>query len=282
MSSLDVAGWLGLAMVLGLKHGLDADHLAAIDGISRLHSAAGRLRVARASGLLFSLGHGAMVMLAAWLLRGHVEALPAWLNQAGSWISIGLLTLLGTINLRQVLSPSAAARPGLLAPWLMRLPLTSRPWGAMAIGALFAVSFDTLTIAGWFGVTAARQGGHAVMLLATAFALGMVVADALNGYFVARLLQHSQAARHRAAALFSALVAGLALVVAAWGALRAGVPAIDAWAEGRELWFGLGLLGFVGVGFAWTQWLDRHAAARRGAALGGLFAPSPARGRGQG
>ena len=37
---------VALAFVLGLKHGMDADHLATIDGLTRCNAAAGRLRLA--------------------------------------------------------------------------------------------------------------------------------------------------------------------------------------------------------------------------------------------
>jgi hypothetical protein len=54
------AHWLALVAVvflLGAQHGFDPDHLAAIDGLARFNAAA-RPRLARWSGLLFSLGHG--------------------------------------------------------------------------------------------------------------------------------------------------------------------------------------------------------------------------------
>ena len=59
--------WLALLAVvyaLGLKHGMDPDHLATIDGITR-SNAARNPRLARWSGLLFSAGHGAIVILVA-------------------------------------------------------------------------------------------------------------------------------------------------------------------------------------------------------------------------
>ncbi|MCC6609025.1 MAG: hypothetical protein IT515_05045 [Burkholderiales bacterium] len=52
--------WLALAALvffLGVKHGLDPDHLVAIDGLTRFNSQADR-RLARWCGALFSLGHG--------------------------------------------------------------------------------------------------------------------------------------------------------------------------------------------------------------------------------
>ena len=58
-----------------------------------------------------------------------------------------------------------------------------------AVGALFALSFDTVSQAALFAVTAARFGGllHA-LLLGLPFAAGMRVADGLNGWWIACLL----------------------------------------------------------------------------------------------
>ena len=97
----------------------DADHLATIDGLTRynLRMAPGR---ARWCGSLFSLGHGAIVMLIA-LGVGLVSTkwhVPAWMEDFGTWISIGFLTLLGILNLRAVLMAPAGVwkklivRPG--------------------------------------------------------------------------------------------------------------------------------------------------------------------------
>ena len=50
-----------VALLLGMKHGFDADHLATIDGLSRFNASANP-RLARFAGALFSLGHGAVVL----------------------------------------------------------------------------------------------------------------------------------------------------------------------------------------------------------------------------
>ncbi len=84
--------WLGLVLlvfILGLKHGMDPDHLATIDGLTRFN-ALRRPRVSRWSGFLFSLGHGAVVTLVAGIVAvaaGEWTA-PAWLEDVGAWISI--------------------------------------------------------------------------------------------------------------------------------------------------------------------------------------------------
>src|SRR5262245_8071713 len=96
--------WLALLAVvfaLGLKHGLDPDHLAAIDGLTRFN-ATRRPLLARWSGLLFSAGHGVVVTLVAvGVATLAVETRPpVWLEDTGTWISIAFLVLLGFANLR--------------------------------------------------------------------------------------------------------------------------------------------------------------------------------------
>src|SRR5258707_8721726 len=86
--------WLPLVAVvflLGLKHGLDPDHLAAIDGLTRFN-AANRPRLSRWSGLLFSAGHGVVVTaiaVAVATIAAEWRA-PAWLQDPRARISIAL------------------------------------------------------------------------------------------------------------------------------------------------------------------------------------------------
>src|SRR5258708_10769610 len=56
----DALGLAALVFVLGLKHGLDPDHLVAIDGLTRSST---REEMRRWCGLFFSLGHGCVVTL---------------------------------------------------------------------------------------------------------------------------------------------------------------------------------------------------------------------------
>jgi high-affinity nickel-transport protein len=108
--------WLALLAVvfaLGLKHGLDPDHLAAIDGLTRFN-AGRRPRLSRWSGLLFSAGHGVVVTLVAIAVATLAAGLraPEWLDDAGTWISIGFLALLGVANLHAVArTPRAPCGP---------------------------------------------------------------------------------------------------------------------------------------------------------------------------
>jgi high-affinity nickel-transport protein len=66
---------------------------------------------------------------------------PAWMEDLGTWISIGFLTLLGALNLRAVLTAPAGemvATVGIKAGLLRRLQATSHPLAIAAVGALFA------------------------------------------------------------------------------------------------------------------------------------------------
>ena len=241
----------GLAALLGLKHGFDADHLAAIDGLARLQSSAGGASLARCSGLLFSVGHGIVIVLAGLWLGGRVETLPGWLDNAGGCISVAFLTTLGIVNLREATRPASRGARGVVAPWLLQSALARHPLSGLAVGALFAFSLDTLSGAAWFGTAGARHGGAAVVVqLALVFAGGMIVADTLNGVWIAGLLARSEAFARPAARLFSLIVATAALLVAAYGAARLRWSALDTWAGSHALSTGLAVIVLMAVGFA--------------------------------
>src|ERR1700757_1588696 len=89
-----------VALVLGMRHGVDADHLAAIDAMTRCNAQA-RPGLARRTGVWFSLGHGGVVMAVALAVAAtaHAWNAPAWLEPFGAWASIAMLVLLGALNL---------------------------------------------------------------------------------------------------------------------------------------------------------------------------------------
>src|SRR5688500_9595651 len=138
------ADWAALAAVvflLGLKHGFDPDHLAAIDGLTR-YNAGSRPRLSRWSGLLFSAGHGLVVTLVAVTVATvAVEwRAPRWLEDTGAWVSIGFLAALGVANLWAVLRTprGQVVRPaGLRSRLFARFTQASHPVLIAAVGAAF-------------------------------------------------------------------------------------------------------------------------------------------------
>ena len=258
--------WLALAalvFVLGLKHGLDPDHLVAIDGLTRFNSEADR-RLARWCGALFSLGHGTVVIAVALVvgLAADRWIVPGWLDDVGAWISIAFLTALGLVNLAAVLSTPSdrVVRPvGVRGRLFARLTQTSHPVAIAAVGAVFAVSFDTLSQAALFAVTASQLGGwrHA-LTLGLLFTLGMTLVDGANGLWIASLLRSADAAARVASRVLGLAVAGLSLGVAAFAAAQRLVPALAAWANGRELAVSAGVFACIATAFVVGRALARR------------------------
>lgn len=258
--------WTSLAIVvflLGMKHGFDADHLATIDGLTRVTRRA-RSPFAPYCGMLFSLGHGAVVIAIAALVGSASEhwAAPSWLETSGVWISIFFLVLLGTLNLRAVLvaEPHEIVAPvGLKGRYLGRLAQARSPGVVMLVGALFALSFDTVSQAALFAATATHFGGlREALVLGLLFLLGMLVTDGLNGLWIARLIERSDALARVASRVMGVAVGSVSLLVAAFGAARLLAPAFEQWTEGRELAFGAGVCAVVLASFALGAWLARR------------------------
>lgn len=268
MASLptDWLALLALVFVLGLKHGLDADHLATIDGLTRFNSRHNP-RLARWCGFLFSLGHGAVVV-AISLLVGVMAAqwtVPAWVQDVGVWVSIGFLSLLGVVNLRAVLtapSHEVVGPVGIKGRFLGRLQHTGNPLLVAAVGALFALSFDTMSQASLFALTATRFGGweHA-LVLGLVFMFGMMVTDGANGLWISKLLRRADQTALIASRVMGLMVAGASLLVAAFGAAKYFLPDVDAWSEGKELVLGASVIAFIAFSFVTAIWLTRATPA---------------------
>lgn len=243
-----------LVFVLGLRHGLDADHLATIDGLTRFNNRANP-RIARLCGVLFSIGHGAVVVAIAVtvsLLADRWSA-PEFLAQAGAWISIGFLAVLGFANLAAALRAGGGqvvAPVGLRVRLFGRLSSASRPIAVALVGALFAVSFDTVSQASLFAVMATQFGGlSAALTLGLLFTVGMILVDGLNGLWVSHLLRRTDGLAVVASRVMSFTVALLSIAVAAVGTLKLLSPAFDSWTGGKELAFGFGVVVLVALSF---------------------------------
>jgi high-affinity nickel-transport protein len=266
------ADWTSLAIVvflLGMKHGFDADHLATIDGLTRVSRRAGS-PWSRWCGALFSVGHGAVVIAIAALVGSASERwdTPAWLQTSGAWISIFFLTLLGTLNLRAVwtASPDEVVAPvGLKGRFLGRLAHARSPWVVMMVGAAFALSFDTVSQAALFAATAVQFGGlRDALALGALFLLGMLVTDGVNGLWISRLIARADSLACVASRVMGLAVGSVSLLVAGLGATRLLAPAFSEWTEGRELAFGAAVVAIVVASFAVGRWLA-HRSAPEGA-----------------
>jgi high-affinity nickel-transport protein len=250
--------WLPLVAVvflLGLKHGLDPDHLAAIDGVTRFNALA-RPRLARWSGLLFSVGHGTVVTATAVAVATLASgwSVPGWLDELGSWISISFLLALGVANVAAVLRTprDERVRPaGLRSHVLRRLTETRHPILIAAVGAAFAVSFDTLGSAVLFSASGSSLAGWAfATALGLVFTLGMIATDAVNGLWISQLLARADQRAALASRVMGLAIALLSFVIAGLGIARQLHPALEARLDGWSTALGLTVIAAIALAFA--------------------------------
>ncbi|MDO8039986.1 hypothetical protein [Janthinobacterium sp. SUN137] len=184
---------LALIFLLGMRHGLEPDHLAAVDGLT-LRSQAAAPRWTPWMGALFALGHGvtvlAIVAVAAVASQqfSPSETVFGWLE----WLPIGLLLLIAALNARSLLAGAqlAEVRGRLLPRWLRG---ASGPLAAILVGMLFALVVDTALQAAAWGYAAVALGGmQPALLTGLVFAVGMGVTDTFDGWVTAKVMRTGQ------------------------------------------------------------------------------------------
>ena len=249
-----------LAFVLGNRHGLDADHLAAIDGLTRCNSSA-RRPLAAQCGVLFSAGHAGVILAMSGIfvaMSSHV-APPAWLETAGTLVSGGTLILLGLLNLRTALFDGPGAAPvGFRSRFMGPLLRASGPWQVALVGALFALSFDAVALAAFF--VSSRALGD-VLLVGSCFAAGMLVVGAANGWWVVRLIRQSHRAGRQAARVMTFTIAIATLAVSARVLMPLLLPASAAWFADSEWVVSAGVVTIVLAGYFLSAWIASHSSA---------------------
>ncbi len=209
-TSAIVTGLGIVAYVLGLRHGVDVDHIAAIDNTTRKLIQQGK--PSSMVGTWFSLGHStvviAFVAVLVFLTRTVTSRLPA-LQAFGSVIGLvtsgTFLVIIGLVNLVIVLGiyrlfkrarqeridemklDLFLGRRGLLNRLFNRLfNLVNKPWQIYPIGILFGLGFDTATEVGLIAISVGIGVSSSVpiweiMILPLLFASGMVLTDTTDG-----------------------------------------------------------------------------------------------------
>jgi high-affinity nickel-transport protein len=258
MNSVDFArdflGLVAIVLMLGLRHGFDPDHLAAIDGLAT-HNAGRRPRLARLSGVLFSLGHGIVVIVVALVvsLLSRAWQTPQWLDSMGMWVSVGVLTLLAYVNIAAVVKTpnhEVARLIGWRSGLFARLLRAGQPLTMLGVGAMFALSFDTISQAALFAMTAAAYGGwRPALLLGLVFTAGMLLTDGVNGWLIWRLVHRSERSARVVSRTVALAVSGVGLLTAGLALATRFVPAAQLWADGKQLWFGGAVVAIVLASF---------------------------------
>lgn len=243
----------GLTFLLGLRHGMDPDHLIVVDNITRFNAAV-RPGQARWCGLFFSLGHGAVVTLVAAVLAivAGSHRIPARVEEVGQIVSIGFLLLMGALNLRALMgTPAPLAPRGLRSSAFMRMTQVSHPLAISMIGAAFAVSMDTLSQAALFSMAATgRLAWGAALLLGCVFTLGMLAVDAANGWWVSRMIDTLASGERTWTRRLTWAIALLSFGLAAGGIARLAHPRLDDWYDSHALLLGCASIALISLLFA--------------------------------
>jgi high-affinity nickel-transport protein len=195
-----------LAYSFGLRHAVDADHIAAIDNVTRKLMQEGKRPVA--VGFMFSLGHSTVVVIGSIVIAATALALQHRLDSAreiggviGTLVSTLFLFGIAIVNLivlRSIYQAFLRVRRGepyveedfdlLLGSrgFLSRLfrPVFSmirRSWHMYPLGVLFGLGFDTATEIGLLGISAAEASKGlslwSILVFPALFAAGMSLID---------------------------------------------------------------------------------------------------------
>lgn len=206
-----VLGGLGIvAYVFGLRHGVDADHIAAIDNTTRKLMQDGKKPCT--VGMWFSLGHSTVVValiigliFATRAVTTNIPALQSTGAIVGTLVSGSFLWIIGFINavivigiykifqtlkqgkLNQAELDNLLENRGFMNRYFRPLfKLISKPWHIYPVGVLFGLGFDTasevalIAISVGIGVSTSIPVYY-ILVLPLLFTCGMVTVDTADG-----------------------------------------------------------------------------------------------------
>jgi high-affinity nickel-transport protein len=197
-----------LAYTFGLRHAVDADHIAAIDNVTRKLMQEGKRPVA--VGLFFSLGHSTIVValsvviaIVGAVLQNSFDDLKNVGGLIGTSVSalflylIGLINLVVLIDIFKMLRKVTKSKGGTyseesLENFLQQRGFMNRFFGSLVrqinsswkmypLGVLFGLGFDTATEVGLLGISATSAGQgvplYIILLFPLLFMAGMTLVD---------------------------------------------------------------------------------------------------------
>ncbi|NRD79194.1 sodium:proton antiporter [Bacillus sp. BRMEA1] len=253
-----------LVFVLGLRHGLDADHLACIDGLTR-YNWRRNSPIARWVGTLFSIGHGLVVTCIALILGIFMKnfRIPELVNTLVTWISIISLFSIGTLNIYNLLRTKSIADgnyqiSGIKGKFLPRIVQeTTNPFFVILIGGIFALAADTVSQTSMWAIAAGNTGSYMPLLLGIVFMFGMILTDTIDSFVAFRVINQSNRFGQSASRLMGWIIVLLAYGVSSYEAFTFFFP----WAELDFEMIGIILFGVLILGFVYISLLSKKQAA---------------------
>jgi high-affinity nickel-transport protein len=209
------------AFMLGLRHGADPDHLAAIDNVTR-NSYERTPVLSWFVGAIFASGHSVMVLSISAIvgsIGSRFAAHGALLETIGTCISIVVLVVMGAFNLQQLLA--GRYTDGIRGVKTQLLPRALREgtsvWLALPIGLLFGFGFETSSQIAALALSIGGDNGPlGGVLVGAMFCLGMIVTDTLDSLIVHRLISYRGGRLPRIMRVWLGSLTALAFAVAAF------------------------------------------------------------------
>ncbi len=199
-----------LAYTFGLRHSVDADHISAIDNVTRKLMQENKRPIG--VGFFFSLGHSTVVValsvaiaLAATFVQGSIPALKNAGGLIGTSVSAMFLFVIALINglvLWEIFRAFQKVRRGeeyseqTLDEFLNQrgimgrffrplLRMVDTSWKMYPVGLLFGLGFDTATEVGLLGIAASAAGKGMpviyILIFPMLFTAGMCLLDTTDG-----------------------------------------------------------------------------------------------------
>lgn len=199
-----------LAYTFGLRHSVDADHISAIDNVTRKLLQEKKRPIA--VGFFFSLGHSTIVIalsiaiaIAAAFVQTAIPTLKSAGGLIGTSVSALFLFLIAFINILvlweifqafqkvkrgeeyndQSLNEFLNQR-GLMGRFFRPLlRMVDKSWKMYPVGVLFGLGFDTATEVGVLGIAAFEAGKGLpviyILIFPLLFTVGMCLVDTTDG-----------------------------------------------------------------------------------------------------
>lgn len=205
-------GTSALAYTLGLRHAVDADHISAIDNVTRKLLQSHPTSEPVTVGLFFSLGHSTIVVVASIAIAATAAAVQSRFGDfqsigsvLGSSISAAFLLLIAIMNIIVMIGvirtlrklktegryiqldiEEMLANSGLLGRFFRPVfRFINAPWKMYPLGVLFGLGFDTSTEVALLGISATQstQGLSIwlILLFPALFTAGMSLIDTADG-----------------------------------------------------------------------------------------------------
>ncbi|KAF3906137.1 hypothetical protein ABW20_dc0100247 [Dactylellina cionopaga] len=234
-----------LSYTLGLRHALDADHICAIDLMTRRLLAAGQKPVT--IGTFFSLGHSTIVVITSIAVAATATAISSDFDRysrvgsiIGTSVSAGFLILLAIMNiyilvtlvlqLRKIQRAGPGTQGedqvfriqggGILFPLFKKMfKLIDRPWKMYPLGVLFGLGFDTSSEIALLGIASIQAAKGTpiwiILIFPILFTAGMCLIDTIDGALMLVAYTSTTLAHDYVAVLYYSIVLSVVTCIVA-------------------------------------------------------------------